>query len=90
MNPSPFKQTYYSGLIMFSIPLFLLLLIGIFSFDYSRKDKSYEEPKKVIETKIVTKIVYDTVRVEKPKQKPLPKVVNEPKKVDTNIIKDSL
>lgn len=90
MKPSPFKQTYYFGLIMFSIPIFLLLLIGIFSFDYGRKDESYEEPKKVIETKIVTKIVYDTVRVEKPKQKPLPKVVNEPKKVDTNIIKDSL
>lgn len=88
MNPSPFKQTYYYGLIMFSIPVFILLLVGIFTFSYGRKDESYVEPKKVVETKIVTKIVYDTVRVEK--QKTTPKVVNEPKKVDTNIIKDSL
>lgn len=88
MNPNPFKQTYYYGLIMFSIPVFILLLVGIFTFSYGRKDESYVEPKKVVETKIVTKIVYDTVRVEK--QKTTPKVVNEPKKVDTNIIKDSL
>ena len=73
---------------MFSIPVFILLLVGIFTFSYGRKDESYVEPKKVVETKIVTKIVYDTVRVEK--QKTTPKVVNEPKKVDTNIIKDSL
>ena len=90
MNPNPFKQTYYYGLIMFSIPVFILLLVGIFTFSYGRKDESYVEPKKVVETKIVTKIVYDTVRVEKQKQKTTPKVVNEPKKVDTNIIKDSL
>ena len=57
---------------------------------YNRKDKSYEEPKKVVETKIVTKIVYDTVKVKVPKQKITPKINIEPKKLDTNIIKDSL
>lgn len=90
MKNSPFKLTYYFGLIMLSIPTFLLLLIGIFSLNYGRKDESYTEPKKVIETKVVTKIVYDTIKVEKPKQKSIPKVDTEPKKVDTNIIKDSL
>jgi len=90
MKNSPFKLTYYFGLLTFSIPVFLFLLASIFTITHKRKDESYETPKKIIETKIVTKIVYDTVRVEKPKQKSSPKIVVEPKKVDTNIVRDSL
>jgi hypothetical protein len=90
MKKSPFKLTYYFGLLLFLIPVFLIIFIIILSITYNRKDKSYEEPKKVVKTKIVTKIVYDTVSVKVPKQKLTPNINIESKKQDTNIIKDSL
>jgi hypothetical protein len=90
MKNSPFKLTYYFGLLLFLITILSIIFIIILSITYNRKDKSYEEPKKVVETKIVTKIVYDTVKVKVPKQKITPKINIEPKKLDTNIIKDSL
>lgn len=90
MKNSPFKLTYYFGLLLFLIPILSIIFIIILSITYNRKDKSYKEPKKVVETKIVTKIVYDTVKVKVPKQKITPKINIESKKLDTNNIKDSL
>jgi hypothetical protein len=90
MKNSPFKLTYYLGLFTFSIPIFFILVVVISTITYKHTNKSYEETKPLIKTKIEKHVVYDTVYVDRPKQKIPPKIVTEVKKIDTNIIKDSL
>ena len=82
MKKSPFKRTFYFGLTLFLSPLILIGVIGLLvMMSSSPKPKKVESVKEVIFLPDNV-IEHDTVYVEKPKPKVVPKIV-EPIKVDT-------
>lgn len=83
MKKNVFKLTFYFGLSIFLIPIFLIGLALFYTITGNSKPKEVikQKPEIVFETK--EKFIYDTVFVEKPKSKPSPKVLVEPKKIDS-------
>ena len=82
MKKSPFKKTFYFGLTLFLTPIVLAGVIAILVMvNSSPKPKKVEVIKEVVFPPDNV-IEHDTVYVEKPKPKIVPKIV-EPIKVDT-------
>ena len=92
MKSSPFKKTFYLGLSLFLSPL---IITGVFFLLFTVNSKP--NPKKVEPIKEVVfapdnVIEHDTVYVEKPKPKVVPKItpkVIEPIKIDTVKVTDT-
>jgi hypothetical protein len=83
MKSSPFKKTFYFGLSIFLTPIFVALIITLLIFvNRGPKTKPIEVKKEIIFPP-ENVIEHDTVYVEKPKPKVVPKVVVEPIKIDT-------
>jgi len=82
MKNSPFQKTFYFGLTLFLTPIVLTGVIAILVMvNSSPKPKKVEVIKEVVFPPDNV-IEHDTVYVEKPKPKIVPKIV-EPIKVDT-------
>jgi len=90
MKSSPFKKTFYFGLSLFLTPIFIALLITLLIFvNRGPKTKPITIKKEITFTPDNV-IKHDTVYVEKPKPKVIPKIVIEPKKIDTVKVTDTL
>lgn len=89
MKNSPFRKTFNQGLILFLSPIIFVIAITLFIFvNRGPKTKTVEVKKEVIfpPDNVVER---DTVYIERPKPKLAPKVVVEPKKIDTVKVTDT-
>jgi hypothetical protein len=83
MKQNPFKLTFYFGLSIFLIPIFILSIALIYAITGNSKSKEDIKPKPEVVFETKETVIYDTVFIEKPKSKPTPKVLIEVKKVDS-------
>lgn len=83
MKSSPFKKTFYFGLSVFLTPIFIAITITLLIFVNRGPETKPVEVKKEVIFPPKNVIQHDTVYVEKPKPKVVPKVVVEPIKIDT-------
>ena len=89
MKNNPFRKTFIHGLILFLSPIILALTITLLIFiNRGPKTKTVEVKKEIIfpPDNIVD---HDTVYIERPKPKLVPKIVIEPKKIDTVKVTDT-
>ena len=89
MKTSPFKKTFTYGLILFLTPIVFALTITLFIFVNKESTDKKIEVKKEISFEPENIIQLDTVYVERPKPKVVPKVITEPKKIDTVKVTDT-
>jgi hypothetical protein len=83
MKKNTFKLTFYFGLSIFLIPIFILSIALIYAITGNSKSKEDIKPKPEVVFETKETVIYDTVFIENPKSKPTPKVLIEVKKVDS-------
>lgn len=96
MSSSPFKKTFYFGLILILSPIFIAGIISLLIFvnkgSEVKKEKVIKEvtfPSENVVSSPKNTVEHDTVYVETPKPKIIPKVVVEPKKIDSVKVTDT-
>ena len=89
MKTSPFKKTFYFGLSIFLTPIFIVITITLLTFVNNSPKTKKVEVKKEIVFPPDNVIEHDTVYIERPKPKLTPKIVIEPKKIDTVKVTDT-
>jgi hypothetical protein len=83
MKKNAFKLTFYFGLSIFLIPIFLISIALVYAVTGNSKSKEEIKPKPEVVFETKEKVIYDTVYVERPKSKPTPKILVEEKKIDS-------
>ena len=83
MKKNAFKLTFYFGLSIFLIPIFLISLISFYAIKENSKSTNKIKPKPEVIFETKEKVIYDTVFVERPKSKPTPKILVDAKKIDS-------
>jgi hypothetical protein len=83
MKKNAFKLTFYFGLSIFLIPIFIITIALIYAITGNSKTKEEIKPKPEVVFETKETVIYDTVFVEKPKSKPSPKILVEEKKIDS-------
>jgi hypothetical protein len=83
MKKNAFKLTFYFGLSIFLIPIFLISIALVYAVTGNSKSKEEIKPKPEVVFETKEKVIYDTVYVERPKSKPTPKILVDSKKIDS-------
>jgi hypothetical protein len=83
MKKNTFKLTFYFGLSIFLIPIFIISIALFYTIKANSKSTEDIKPKPEVVFETKETVIYDTVFVEKPKSKPTPKILVEEKKIDS-------